>query len=110
MRQTGLSFEELTHFAQNPQKSPYPLCLIINEIGELALIDDMRAAKERVDFLENPDANVRYAASCWIKECSVLAGLWPLRELLPSEINPKVKIAMENAINKLEHITGWKQS
>ncbi len=107
MRQTNLSFEELVYFSQNPEKSLYPLCLIINEIGNLALIGDMRAAKVLVDFLENPDAVVRYAACCWIKECSILAGLWPLRELLPSEKNPKVKIAMENAIRKLEHITGW---
>ncbi len=105
MRQTNLSFEELMHFAQNPE-SPYPLCLIVNEIGNLALIGDMRAAKALVDFLENPDVAARYAACCWIKECGILAAVCPLEKLLENEKDKKVIIAAENALRKLRRILG----
>ncbi len=106
MRQTNLSFEELMHFAQNPEKSPYLLCLIANEIGELALIGDMRAAKALVDFLENPDVAVRYAACYWIKECCIFAAVCPLEKLLENEKDQRVIIAAENALRKLRHILG----
>ncbi len=107
MRQTNLSFEELVYFSQNLEKSPYPLCLIINEIGEIALIDrDTRAVKALIDFLENPNAAARYTACCWIKECTVLAAVCPLEKLLENEKNKQVIIAVGNALRKLKYILG----
>lgn len=104
MRQTDLSFEELMHYFHNLKKSPYPPCLIVNEIGNFALIGDTRASKALVDFLKNSDAEVRYAACCWIDKCAILMAKWPLEELLKTEKDQRVFNAAQNALSKLKLI------
>lgn len=107
MRQTDLSFEELMYFYQNPEKSPYPTCFIVNEIGELALLGGTRTTKALVfDFLKNPDAKVRYIACRWIDKCGIIAAKWPLEELLKKEKDQRVVIVIQNALSKLRLILG----
>lgn len=107
MRQTDLSFDELISIFHDPKGCTLPLCMIANEIGELAKENDDRAYEKLLGFLKAKDPSLRFIACGWLKECDNPAALEGIYELLKTEKNERViEMAME-AKNHLEIVLGW---
>lgn len=107
MRQTDLSFEELVSIFHNPKECVLPLCLIVNEIGELAKENDDRAYQKLLSFLKAKDPSLRFIACGWLKECGNPAALESIYELLKTEKHERVIEMATEAKNHLEIILSW---
>ena len=107
MRQTNLSFEELISIFHDPKGCTLPLCLIVNEIGELAKENDDRAFQKLLSFLRAKDPSLRFIALAWLNECGNPAALESIYELLKTEKHEWVVEAAAEAKNHLEIILGW---
>lgn len=104
MRQTNLSFEELVHLLQHPEKSEFPQCFITNEIGELAKDGDTRAFQQLINSLKSKDPACRFAACGWLGECDKPDALPEIHELIKTEKNERVLEMAMKAKNQLEII------
>ncbi len=85
MRQTDLSFEETMDLFNNPLKSPYRLCMLVNEIGDMAQSGDTRAFQALINFLSSDDPRFRFIAACWLGNLGDGQAIVPLRELVKKE-------------------------
>lgn len=107
MRQTDLSFDELVSIFHDPKGCSLSLCLIANEIGELAKKGDDRAFQKLLSFLKAKDSSLRYIALTWLNKCGNPAALNAIYDLLIIEKDERVVQAAMEAKNHLEIVLGW---
>lgn len=77
MRQTTLTVQQIKGHLDGVAMQPYPKCLLINELGELARkfgADTAKAQKILVELLESEDTADRWIAIKCLKEAQE-AGL-----------------------------------
>lgn len=68
MRQTQMTVLELAE-AIETGLTPYPKCMLVNELGELLLMGDAEAATKLVSLLIDGDEKIRAVAYAWLSKC-----------------------------------------
>lgn len=94
MRQTQLTFEELVGYLKNGG-GPYPRCLIVHELGQVAIAGERRAERLLAELLNaGSDRRDRYAAYCSLMQ--VAAPLGESRAALVTFVNDDGNQGMVN--------------